>query len=481
MEQYAEQFDPISYINTPRWSYSSLGLERIQLLLSKLGDPQNDFSVVHVAGTNGKGSTCAYIDSILRAAGLKVALFTSPYIERFEERIRVDGRNISSEDLLEVTLAVRDAAAEVETEFGEHPTEFELMAAVAFLHFARAGVDVAVVEVGLGGALDATNVFNPALCVIARIGLDHTDILGDTLALIATEKAGIIKPGVPVVSWPQEPEAMEVIRARCSALDCPLVRADFSALKVEPLDPLSIKRRFIYKDQTYETNLIAAYQPYNAAVAIEAIQHLVLPGISSDRLLQALPGGIASTVWPGRFEIVFQDPLIVVDGSHNPQGAETLAETMQELEDVLVSRALKTEPSLDEGELPDLYVEDRAYEERHPVIQEISARPSFACKQHTLVMGVLADKEYPSIIAPLAPFARRFVVYTPPNPRALAACDLAAAIHEQVPEMEVIVCETPDEAVAIACDLAEPNSMVLAFGTLYAIGAIKQAIRRILG
>ncbi len=526
----AEGFDPVAYINEPRWSHSSLGLERIELLLQKLGNPQDSFRCIHVAGTNGKGSTCTYISNVLRAAGLKVALFTSPYIERFEERIQVDGRSISLDDLRAATLLVRDAAAEVEVENGEHPTEFELMAAVAFVHFARMGCDVAVIEVGLGGRLDATNVVHPDLCVIARIGLDHTDVLGDTIEKIAAEKAGIIKPGVPVVSWPQEPAAMEVIASTCERLECPLNCPDFSQLEVGPLNACDWTRAFSYKGIPYTTHLIASYQPYNAALAIEAIEHAVLPHVTHEQLEDALPVGIAATTWPGRFEVVSVSPLIVVDGSHNPQGADALATTLEELagffgsdDSSLLGRSLRFHSSVatlpagvensnsSQGErIVREFAGSTGFDATLPILQptnagEISSRlgddasalqisPSRlgakprqrvsaseravnAESGFTFVMGVLADKEYPHIIAPMLPFARRFVVYAPPNPRALSAEELAQAIHRQAPDMEIVVCASPSEAIDEALALHEPNSGIVAFGTLYAIGALKQELR----
>ena len=229
----SQDFDPIAYINAPRWQASRLGLDRIRELLARLGDPQNSLRIVHVAGTNGKGSTCAYIANVLQAAGYRVGWFSSPFIERFEERIRVDGKNIGMPDLARVTLQVREHAEQMSVETGDHPTEFELMTAVALLHFAQAGCQVAVLEVGLGGRLDSTNVIvAPDVAVITRIGLDHTDLLGDTIGKIAAEKAGIIKPGSSVVSWPQEPSAMEVVEDAARRAGDKLVVPDFSLLSV---------------------------------------------------------------------------------------------------------------------------------------------------------------------------------------------------------------------------------------------------------
>ena len=220
-------FDPVAYINEPRWRSSRMGLERIRELMDRLGNPQDDMRVVHVAGTNGKGSTCAFTEAILRNAGFKTGLFTSPYIIEFSDRIRIDGKNVSPEELTAATLEVR-AQAEA---MADHPTEFELMTAVALVCFARADVMVAVLEVGLGGRLDSTNVVAaPDVCAIAPISYDHTALLGSTLAEIAGEKAGIIKHGASVVSAPQDPEALAVIQAKCAKEGCELTVVDSSAL-----------------------------------------------------------------------------------------------------------------------------------------------------------------------------------------------------------------------------------------------------------
>ena len=226
-------FDAIEYINTPRWLTSRLGLERIRELLDRLGRPQDRLKFVHVAGTNGKGSTCAFTASILAEAGFKTGLFTSPYVETFHERIRVNGRNISDEDLTAATLRVRECAEAMEAEGGEHPTEFELMTAVALVHFAHVGCDIVVLEVGLGGRLDSTNVIAaPEVAAIVSIALDHTNLLGNTLAKIAHEKAGIVKKGSAVVSWPQEPSTMEVVEDAARRAGDKLVVPDFSLLSV---------------------------------------------------------------------------------------------------------------------------------------------------------------------------------------------------------------------------------------------------------
>ena len=205
-----KEFDPKVYLQQGAWRDVRLGLHRTEELLERLGRPQDRLRIVHVAGTNGKGSTCAFTAGILQAAGYKVGLFTSPYVLRFNERIQVNREDISDEDLLAVALEVREAAEQMD----EQPTAFELITAVALLHFAQVGCTAVVLEVGLGGRLDSTNVVVPEVCAITSIALDHTHVLGDTIAKIAHEKAGIIKAGIPVVSYKQKPEAEAVIMRR---------------------------------------------------------------------------------------------------------------------------------------------------------------------------------------------------------------------------------------------------------------------------
>lgn len=432
MSAVAEAFDAVGYINTPRWQASRLGLERTIDLLDRMGRPQDKLRFVHVAGTNGKGSTCAYLDSILRCAGYRVGLFTSPYIETFEERIRVNGENISADDLAAVTLFVKRHAEAIEAETGDHPTEFELMTAVAFEHFARSACDIVVLEVGLGGRLDSTNVIeSPEVCVITRIGLDHTALLGNALAEVAAEKAGILKPGVPVVSWPQEPEAWASIEKAAADKRCELHAPDFSQLDLYACEGgRASLRPFVYKGQAFETKLLASYQPYNATLALEAAELLRDRGWEISEA--AMREGIARAVWPGRFEVVAQEPLIIIDGGHNPQGAAVLAESLDDV---------------------------------------------FPGRRAVLVMGVLADKDYLPMLHAVLPYAEALYTYTPPSPRALSAVDLAKrAQGEAGPCLEVRVCERPEQAMREARKRAGSEGLVVAFGSLYAIADLKRAL-----
>lgn len=440
-------FDPIAYINTPHWQASRLGLERIRELLERLGRPQDRLKFVHVAGTNGKGSICAYLASILSAAGHRTGMFTSPYIERFEERIRVDGAMISPDELRDVTLAVREHAEAMAEETGDHPTEFELMTAVALEHFVRCGCDVVVLEVGLGGRLDSTNVIDaPEACVIARIGLDHTALLGNTLAAIAGEKAGIIKEGSAVVSWPQEPEAMAVIEHAAAEHGCELRVPDFAQLEEGAIrweDGASPFRPFSHKEWAdLRTGILGSYQPQNATVALEVVD--VLRGRGWRIPDEAVRAGVAQTRWPGRFEIVEggSSPdgfAIVVDGGHNPQGARALADSLAEV---------------------------------------------FPGRKPVFVIGVLEDKDYPRMLEDVLPLGSAFVCVTPDNPRALPAHKLARAIRWTGQDLlgcsacvNPVVARDFEDAIRRARELADPDGLICAFGSLYSVAALKEAVR----
>jgi dihydrofolate synthase/folylpolyglutamate synthase len=435
-------FDPIEYLNAPRWWHVSLGLERMRVLADELGRPQDGLAFLHVAGTNGKGSTCAYLSSICRALGVRTGLFTSPFIERFEERIQVNGEVIAPDDLLEATLRVRDAALRVEDRLGEHPTEFELMFAVALVYFASQGCDICVVEVGLGGRLDATNIIDPLACVITPVSFDHMGVLGDTLAQIAAEKAGIIKPGVPVISAPQALEATQAIKDAAVEAGAPLEFApvgDAHTVRFEDVSGYANVQVFEYRGRTFATKLLGSYQPANAALAIDTMQCLtdrrIAPFVcEQDVLNQAIAEGVANAYIPGRFEALSSDPQIFVDGAHNPAGARVLADT-------LAARGIE---------------------------------------HATFVLGVMADKDYAGMLSQLADCIGCAYVYTAPNDRALAAKDLATAVLEACPAAKVKECRDAADAVRAAVEgvaTDQASEPIIAAGTLYAISEIKRAVR----
>lgn len=429
-------FDPVAYLNEPRWQKVSLGLARTLRLMELLDHPEARLRCVHVAGTNGKGSTCAYLDAICRAAGLKTGLFTSPYITRFEERIRVNGQDIPSKDLEACTLAVKRAAEQVQRETSEHPTEFEMMFAVAALHFARSECEACIMEVGLGGRLDATNVIMPSLSVITRIGLDHTALLGSTIGAIAAEKAGIVKPGVPCITCEQDPDAHRVIETTCHAQGSPLsvIRAK-DTVHAQLTEDLT--RMFTYRGEPFETKLLGAYQPENASLAIASARLLTSTGWPLSE--EAIRQGVAQAAWPGRFEVLARHPLVIVDGAHNADGARALAASLDEIERL--------------------------------------AKPS----ETICVMGTLADKDTRAILSPIAARARAFFLYAPANPRALAADELARLVSHLAPQAEIHVCADAHEAMERALKRAAPESVVAAFGSLYSIADVTSACKAVLG
>lgn len=434
-----QEFDPIAYINEPRWMESRMGLDRSHELMQRLGDPHKKLKFVHVAGTNGKGSTSAFLASILQTAGYRAGLFTSPYIVEFTDRIRIDGANIPLERLRDVALQVKQAADAME----DHPTEFELMTAVAFLYFAEEACDIVVCEVGMGGRLDSTNIIeSPELCIITSIAVDHTAFLGDTISAIAGEKAGIIKEGRPVVSYPQKPDAQGVIEGIVKTKNAPLFYPDFSKLSINAVgaDTLRAKdavRVFSYGEhRDIPLRLLGDYQPYNAAIAIEAAGILRQNGWHIDD--EAIRTGLSSTVWPGRFEVVGTDPLFILDGAHNVQGIDSLVSSVKEL-------------------LPD--------------------------QRLVFIIGLLEDKEYVEMLERIVPLGWAFITVTPPTPRALSAQKLASTIKSISENTSTVlsdlhVAESFDDAVSYARGIAGKEGIVCACGSLYSIASLKEALAK---
>ncbi len=422
-------FDPVIYINSPDWRNSRMGMDRITELMHRLGDPQDYMHIIHVAGTNGKGSTCAFIASVLQEAGIRTGLFTSPYIIRFADRIHVDGHEISDDDLMRATLEVRAQAEAME----DHPTEFELMCAVALVHFRNMKCEYAILETGLGGLLDATNVVaHPQLCVMTPISFDHMAILGNSLHAIAWQKAGIIKPGAEVVSSPQDEEVIPVFKQQCRKTGCSLTFVDNDAIEGTPSD-------FSYKQFKHiKLRLLGSYQPENAATAIEAIEALRREGVKiTDEQVQR---GLEKTQWIGRFQIVAHNPTTIVDGGHNPQGAHALVQSLKQM---------------------------------------------FPGQKAVFCMGVLSDKDYIKMIDEVIPYASRFVCITPPNPRALEAEDLAKVIHNEGEDLvgceaaeNPVVADSIYEGIERARGIAGRDGLVVAFGSLYSIGEVMDALSK---
>lgn len=415
--------EAVAYIHSFQWQRHAPGLERIRALLRALGDPQRGMKFVHVAGTNGKGSTCAMLASILEATGYRVGLNTSPYLEDFRERIQINGQMIPEDALAALTEEIRPAAEAME----DHPTEFELITAIALLYFRREQCDIAVLEVGLGGALDASNVIDtPEAAVLAAMGMDHAAVLGSTLTEVARAKAGIIKPGGTVVSLGGCPEADAVFRRVCREQGAFLTEADPSRLG-ESRVTLTGTDFALAPYGAVHLGLIGAYQLRNALLAVTAAESLEAKGWRIDA--KAIGTGLARARWPGRMELIRPaDPVVLLEGAHNPQGAAAAAETLRLL---------------------------------------------FPDRKIVLLLGMLADKDVAGVLDALVPLAEAVVTVTPPSPRALDA----EALRQRLPHgMPGCACVTVEEGVRIAAMAAGPGGAVCALGSLYMSGDVRRAV-----
>ncbi len=402
-----------------------LGLEVMRELLARLGDPQRGLRCVHVAGTNGKGSTVAIMGSVLEHAGFRVGYYTSPMVERPSERVRVGSEELGGRDFARLATRVRDAAEAMVAAGSPTPTEFEAVTAIGLLHFAERAVDVALLEVGLGGRLDATNAVDaPEVAVVCRIARDHEAVLGSTLAEIAAEKAGIVKPGSVVVSAPQEPEAAEVIRAAAAAAGDELVEVRARDVVPGPIDDAG--QGFSLPGLPgLRLSLIGRHQLANAATAVAALRALSSRGLPVSE--DDVRAGLASARWPGRLEVLSRDPLVLVDGAHNPDGAAALAEAL---------------------------------------------RAWWPGRRFAMVMGALADKDYGAMVDAVAPLAGRVLCVDVPNPRTLPAHELARAWRDRGADAEA--CASVDEALdGLDAELARGASGC-AFGSLYYIGKVRR-------
>ncbi len=413
----------LEYIHSVSWMGSQPGLERITALMASLGDPQKKLRFVHIAGTNGKGSTAALTASALYRAGYTTGLYTSPYIQCFNERMQVNGRRILDRELAEITEIVQPHADRMDP----RPTEFDLVTAIGLIYFARKKCDYVVLEAGMGGALDSTNVIPaPECAVLTNIGLDHTQFLGSTVEKIAETKAGIFKPGSHAVLYEQSPSVTAVVRQACERVGIPLEIADFSQLRCLSRDLEG--QRFTYKGHgPYKIRLAGVHQLKNAAVALEILDVLRSRGAAIPE--DAVMRGFAETAWPARFEVLSRDPWFILDGGHNPQCAETVAAN------------LKT-----------------YFPGRHMI----------------LLMGVLGDKDYPGLTDILAPAASEFVTVTPNCTRALPAEELAEFLHGRYGK-PVQSCGSIAEGVETALALArEKDGVVCCVGSLYMAGAVRE-------
>jgi len=417
---YEDAFDWLCSFDKYGWI---LGLERITSLLEPLGNPHRELKVIHVAGTNGKGSVCKYISSILQKAGYTVGVYLSPHIERFSERIVVNNQEISEEELAMLVSEVRPLVEEMKQN-DSTPTFFEIVTALAFQYFKNRTVDYAVVEVGLGGRFDATNVVTPLVSVITNISLEHTDILGNDITSIAFEKAGIIKDQVPVITAATQ-NARGTIEHVARERNAPILCIDRTMWK-----RMSFKGKYqefviqgSFKDYTVKTSLLGQHQGENIAVAIAVVERLQMSGvyITDGDILD----GIAATFHPGRMEIVSEKPLVLLDGAHNPDGMSWLAKTLKE---------------------------------------------DFSSHRFILVLGVLKEKDIKTMVSTIIPLFDVVIVTKSANPRASDPLFLKEIIERFDAKKKIFIEDSIPEAIDHAKRIAKQKDMICVSGSLFTVG-----------
>ena len=412
---------------------SNYGLERTYKLLEHLGNPERDLKLIHIAGTNGKGSTTSMITEILMGGGYKVGMYTSPFIEEFEERIQINRNNIPKESLAILMDEIKVAVDKVIEAGYNHPTEFEIITVLMLLYFKKENIDFGVIEVGLGGTLDSTNVIKPIIQVITSISFDHTNLLGNTLEKIAREKAGIIKKGIPTVIYPQQEEVLKVIKNKCFEMDSELYIANNENLKFENIVNLDKPYQLLKYNNEIDIllPLLGEHQIINLSVAMQAIEVLNNKNII-DISIANIVKSIKNVSWKGRLEVLSNNPYVVIDGAHNIQGIKTLSRNIKKY---------------------------------------------FKYENLYLILGILADKDVEEMIKIITPMAKKVYSVTPNSIRG----ELAESLKDEVSKFNKN-CKAFDkyeEAYLEALNDASEKDLILASGSLYMIGDMRKIIRKI--
>ena len=413
--------EAMNFIQNTNKFGSVLGLDNIRELLERLGNPQDQLRVVHIAGTNGKGSTLAFLAGIFRESGYRAGRYVSPASFSYEERFRINEENISKKDLCFYMEKIKNVAEEMVKDGLSHPTMFEIETALSFLYFLDKKVDVVLLETGMGGRLDATNVVKkPIATVIASIGMDHMQFLGDTLEKIASEKAGIIKEGCPVISYDNTKEVNEVIKNKAKHMHAKVTFVNSVGIRVlqESLNGES----FSYRSsdgrwyEKIEIPLLGRHQINNAALALETLNVIKNYYCISDFQTE---DGMRKTIWRGRIEILEREPMVICDGAHNPDGAKSLLSFLQN---------------------------------------------NFTNQRLIYIMGVLSDKDYEQMVQILAPAADKIYTVAPDNPRALSSrelCNCISKYHQNVEERQRLA-----ECLSEVRQKAEKDDVIIICGTL---------------
>ena len=436
--------EALKYIHSLPVFSGIIDFEKTKILMEYSGRPQDKLKVIHIAGTNGKGSTAAFINNILIEAGYNTGLYTSPYIEHFTERIKLNNLEISENDLAGITETVKASVEKIKADNKPLPTEFDVITAIALIWFEKCDADVAVLETGMGGRLDSTNVVpSPELAVITSISYDHMAVLGNTLPEIAYEKAGIIKTGIDVLLYPQRKEVYPVFEKKCFSENARLHNCiigipgkdkaspdgqymDIDLSKAE--DPIV---RTDFKQTSLKITLLGEHQIKNASMAVNAAAILRNKGwnITDTAIIE----GLKKTRWNGRFEILRKNPFFLIDGGHNSEGIESLTSSINSI---------------------------------------------FPGKKVIFIFGVLADKDYHKMIDMILPLASKIFTVTVPNPRTLSAVKLSEAVRSApgYNNTPVVPCSDISAAVNASLDLASSEDVICAFGSLYYIGIVRELI-----
>lgn len=427
--------EAMNYLNKAEVFGIKLGLERTERILQLLDNPHKKIKTIHIAGTNGKGSTTAMVSNILIEAGYNVGMYTSPYIEEFEERIQVNHKFIPKESLARIITDISKVSEIVKEEGYGNPTYFEIVTCAAFLYFYRETVDFAVMEVGMGGRLDSTNVINPLVSAITSISYDHMQILGDTLDKIAMEKAGIIKYKTPVVLYPQEKSAQEVIEKICEEKDAPLTMVkqdDVKFLKIlkenEKIRQL-IEVNTVSNSYTISLNLLGTHQLLNCSLSINIIEKLQELGYEITR--EHIEEGLKKVKWNGRLEIMDTNPMVVVDGAHNIDGIRRLKESVQKY---------------------------------------------FHYKDIVLILGIVKDKEVYKMAEMITPMAKKVIAVTAHSDRATSADELRDVILNY--NENCLAMDDYEEAYNEAVKSANKDDLILISGSLYMISDMRKVIKK---
>lgn len=416
--------EALKYIHSFEKFGWQLGLDRIQCLLDEIGNPQDKLKIIHIAGTNGKGSTTTMCANILRNAGYKCGSYISPFVVDFRERFQINGEMISKEDFAKYATIVKEKIDLLESK-NIQITEFEAITAIAFLYFYEQNCDIVCLEVGLGGTYDATNVIkNPLVSVIASISLDHTNILGDTIEKIANEKAGIIKQnGVCVCYCNQDIDAVSVLMKKCAEMNARFIKANIGAIEIKKSDITG--NTFVYNNKEYQTSLVGIHQVYNAVNVIECMEIVKSKGFNiSDECIQ---NSIRDTVFTARFEVISKEPIIVIDGAHNLEGTTALA----------------------------------------GALKNVKANKKYA------IMGMLADKDYEHSVRQILNVVDEMICVPVCNPRALDPKVLAEVVSDTNKVTYNYSCE---EAINEVISKLDKNDLLIVCGSLYMVGSAREII-----